>query len=952
MNRNSLNQVSLDTDNLIIRRVFAFDSNNNPIPENHILSMSSNSEAKWVDTLRNIESYGVGYLPDVFADISGRITGLSNYFGDGLVDRASELGFLQTSTFNQFRDGVVIDISNMKSDISNNYSKMLTNINILDNKIKQSSITQSTLDTEISGVISQITSLSNAVPSLIRFTDLSSSFSAFSNTTVGTFYNLYNNTTSCNSFNILTNTVNDICNDVTSVNTYAFTTRKDVFDRLSNNEQIYSQFTSNYTIFSNDISSALNRIVSDFSSEVTLSSFNDISGKVYTNIFNLNNVTAKTIDISNSLTSNILKTFDISNSLTSNILKTFDISNSLTSNITKTFDISNSLTSNMGKTYDVSNSLTSNIGKTNDVSNSLTSNIGKTNDISNSLYNNTALKIGNIATKIGIGYGATNPQNNSIVINANNASLSADLSNAFFVKPIRQTSGTNALFYNNTSGEITFDTISTSGVSLSDFNDLSGEVYSRLDSDTIKIGTNAGLTNQNQYAIAIGSGAGSTNQKFNSIAIGRDAGNSFQSNSAIAIGNSAGNTSQYAYAIAIGYGAGSDRQFSSAISIGYDAGNMTQKGSAIAIGASAGYYGQDINSIAIGGDAAKWSQICNSIAIGVKAGYSNQNSNSIGIGYLAAYDGQSNTAIAIGKQAGYNSQRDNSIAIGTLAGYTNNGGGESIAIGKEAGYRNQSYRSIAIGSESGQSNQGEYAIAIGFQAGKVGQVSNSIIINASDLSLNATTNPGLYIAPIRDTTAATSRILLYDNIKSEVHNTASLYYYRYRLSGVNQTIYDGFFPSITTLDPSEYGWPYGTPVERLTGISGTDDSLLVSTTMSNKTADADENVILTRSCTNVFWKCPLSGIWQITVSLRTSNDGNNSMIAYGNYTKKQFFNVNQTTSTVYIEKNDYILIGGHLNDELIVYNKKANLISMMLLIPHSISIEANSSTSYTSPVIP
>jgi hypothetical protein len=941
MNRNSLNQVSLDTDNLIVRRVFAFDSNDNTIPENHILSMSSNSEAKWVDTLRNIESYGIGYLPDVFADISGRIAGLCNYFGEGLADRASELGFLPTATFNAFSNANKTDISGLRSDISNNYNKFITDISGLSQQIKQSGISQSTLDTEISGVNARISLLSNAVPSLIKFNDLSNTFDVFSNATSAKLSNV----ASLISFNMLTNDVYDISDEVQSLKTYSLYTRQNIFNRLSNNDLSYAQFTSNYNIFSNAINNTISDLVMNYSSEVSMSAFVDLSGKTYGNIL-------KTIDVSNSLYSNIRKTTDISNSLTTNITKTKDISDTLTANITKTKDISDTLTANITKTTDISNSLTANITKTKDISDALTANITKTTDLSNSLYSNSYLTIGNNAKKIGIGYGSTNPQNNSIVINATNVSLSGDISNAFYVKPIRQNSQANALFYNNTSGEITFDTISTEGVSLTDFTTLSGEVYNRLNGDKVKIGCNAGLTNQFNYAIAIGRDAGSDRQNFNAIAIGRFAGQTSQSNAGIAIGYNAGNQSQYQNAISIGTSAGEFLQYSGAVAIGYQAGQSGQKIAAIAIGGSAGNYGQDLNSIAIGVEAGCNAQVSNSIAIGYKAGHTNQNSNSIGMGYYAAYNGQSNSSIAIGNQAGYTSQRENSIAIGTLAGYTNNGGGESIAIGNSAGYRNQSYGSVAIGYEAGQSNQGEKAIAIGWQAGKTSQVSNSIILNATDVSLNAATNPGLYIAPIRDTTAA-SRILMYNNARSEINTFSTLHYYRYRLSGVNQLLFDGYFPTITGNDASEYGWPYGTPIERLQGRTGTNDDLLVSATIPTRTANNDESLFETRYCTNVFWKCPLSGIWQITVSLRTSNDGNPYMIGYGNYTKKQFFNVNQTTSTVYIEKDDYILIGGHLNDQLDVYNKYANQISMMLLIPHSMSTNLpDFTTNYTTPAIP
>jgi hypothetical protein len=492
--------------------------------------------------------------------------------------------------------------------------------------------------------------------------------------------------------------------------------------------------------------------------------------------------------------------------------------------------------------------------------------------ISGELYNSDVLKIGNIAKKIGIGYGATNPQNNSIVINASNTPLSADLSNAFYVKPIRQNSGTNALFYNNTSGEITFDTIATAGVSLGDFTILSNEVSNRLDTNKIRIGLNAGLINQNNHSIAIGTMAG----------------NSYQSNNAISIGSGAGNTSQYENAIAIGNDAGGERQFPSAIAIGYQAG-QGQRSSAIAIGSSAGYYAQGTNSISIGGDAGKWSLP------------SNANSNY-----------------------------------------------------------------IAIGTQAGFSNQGTNSIAIGAQAGKNHQVSNSIIINAKGEALNATTNSGLYIAPIRDTTAA-SRILMYNNATFEINTFSTLYYFRYMVNSAgNQTIYDGIGAGYY------HGWPFGTPVREFIGVYNGDGSSFYNTNhLTNETIDitaingsefTDTPARPSRTFNNCMWNAPLSGIWEISVYLRTTESDNNEHIAYGNYTKRQLINTNNSTSTVYIGKNDKILIGGHRRgDQTVVTNTKPpnldlfpqNFISFKLLIPMEFSSSVPPiNVNYTNPAIP
>ena len=73
---------------------------------------------------------------------------------------------------------------------------------------------------------------------------------------------------------------------------------------------------------------------------------------------------------------------------------------------------------------------------------------------------------------------------------------------------------------------------------------------------------------------------------------------------------------------------------------------------------------------------------------------------------------------------------------------------DSIAIGLSAGVT-QNLHAIAMGNNAGNKNQGTKAIAIGYYAGEKDQCNNSIILNASDISLNSDFSYALYIAPIR-----------------------------------------------------------------------------------------------------------------------------------------------------------------------------------------------------------
>lgn len=174
-----------------------------------------------------------------------------------------------------------------------------------------------------------------------------------------------------------------------------------------------------------------------------------------------------------------------------------------------------------------------------------------------------------------------------------------------------------------------------------------------FNTDTIAIGNAAaGLSNQNDYAIAIGSQAAYNLQGAN----------------AISIGSRAGANTQGTEAIAVGFGAGNDNQGGNAIAIGRYAGNIQQGGNSIAIGRVAGSVNQGSNAIAIGRSSGNVGQGNLAIAIGRAAGNVNQGSNGIAIGLQAGTNAQSVYAIAIGAFAGNNNQGSNSIAIGAFAG--------------------------------------------------------------------------------------------------------------------------------------------------------------------------------------------------------------------------------------------------------------------------------------------
>ena len=72
---------------------------------------------------------------------------------------------------------------------------------------------------------------------------------------------------------------------------------------------------------------------------------------------------------------------------------------------------------------------------------------------------------GNNAVAIGAYAGESNQGNNSIIINATGATLDQTTANTFVVKPIRSSSAGNVLYYDNSTGEITYNIAVASSIS-------------------------------------------------------------------------------------------------------------------------------------------------------------------------------------------------------------------------------------------------------------------------------------------------------------------------------------------------------------------------------------------------------------------------------------------------------------------------------------------------------
>lgn len=114
------------------------------------------------------------------------------------------------------------------------------------------------------------------------------------------------------------------------------------------------------------------------------------------------------------------------------------------------------------------------------------------------------------------------------------------------------------------------------------------------------------------------------------------------------------------------------------------------------------------------------------------------------------------------------------IGSGALSYPPNNSNVEnSICIGKNAGQTNASSNTVCIGHEAGRDNAPKYSIAIGNKAAQTSQIDlvNTIVLNATDNSLNPITSNSLYINPIRirdDDNTQNVKMLVYDNSTNEI----------------------------------------------------------------------------------------------------------------------------------------------------------------------------------------
>ena len=341
--------------------------------------------------------------------------------------------------------------------------------------------------------------------------------------------------------------------------------------------------------------------------------------------------------------------------------------------------------------------------------------------------------LGNAAGLDGGGYA------NTIVISAEAGGLNPTSANSCFIKPIRNATGvSNALFYDATSGEITYDSAGGGGGT---------EIVETDNLITPDLNAGASLTSGAISNILLGKNTGqSLTTGDANVAIGFNIFKNRNTNAGVYIGRETAENGGNDDAIAIGNQTAKDNTGREHIAIGKFAGRYTGGDNAlynIAIGTQALESGRA--GIISGGG---------SIAFGFESARGSNNNNDrcgdniISIGTFAHTNcrPEISKSIFIGDSAGFNTQSGSSgsvnIFIGTGAGFnltsaSNTTVNNATVVGGRA-----CFNGVNQNTSSG-------GLFLGYGAGRNVAYGNQIVLNGSGADFDPNSNEGLFVKPIR-----------------------------------------------------------------------------------------------------------------------------------------------------------------------------------------------------------
>lgn len=187
------------------------------------------------------------------------------------------------------------------------------------------------------------------------------------------------------------------------------------------------------------------------------------------NITSLGNLTSLTVN--GNITSNLANTRATLENLTVENTANIDVGN-IPDLVTSTFRVNSDAIGIGSNTIRRSNTVAigANAGSSN-ITNyqynvSIGDQAGKTNAYSNSVAIGTRTRTGNQSVSLGhdAGNAGGTVYDNAIVINATNAGLDAPAANSFTIKPLRSGTANSVLYYDSTSGEVTYFNTSSPNV--------------------------------------------------------------------------------------------------------------------------------------------------------------------------------------------------------------------------------------------------------------------------------------------------------------------------------------------------------------------------------------------------------------------------------------------------------------------------------------------------------
>jgi microcystin-dependent protein len=824
MNRNPLNKVSLDTDNLVTRRIFAFDSNNQQLNNNYILAVS-NSEARWVDTLRNIETYGVGYLPDVIADICGEIREVSNYFQSNIDGTLTSAGFVPFSNvFTPFSNVTVSDISDVSGRIQVISNVFRTDINVLTSTIQAGSVSRFEFDSNVINLNSRITNLSEAVPSLIQFNDLSGRLLTTSNYFQTITNHLSNSKVELTSFNILSGRVDSLSNNINAISNYSFATRNEFSNLrvdLSNTVGGFSNTLISYNQTINSISNTVATFTLGSNVVTSNTDFIALSNTVYNiqkpNLDNVvNRITLSTVKIGNQLPFNQgTNGIAIGNSAASSGQGTSSIAIGTNSGSIGQKEYSVSIGDWAGKTSQGSKSIAIgySAGELNQFPTAIAigTNAGYTSQGTNSIAigNESGKRQGTSVIAIGTSAGLNGQGINSIAIGNNSGqrqgtaviaigdgagyssegNLQGDKSIAIGYLAGYTRMCNNSIVINAQNSEMNGDQSNAFYVKpVRSNNTMTSNIklmYYDLNSGEIQYNNN-GLNIQNNSASTVellnihNRTADTTASLINGniingngiyeMHIGGNMSNTTENRSGLRITGGSNSTTQYIQSFLSRTGGSATQLHFSKYLTG------VSSGGGVVFDLSNSRYGFNTETLTetvnINGSLSVQTKIfAKTLANQSNASMLYYNSSTGEISYSAASTlPTTSTTSAYLYYSGTSWQvGTDKVRIGANAGEVSQGT-NSIAIGNGAGNR-QANKCVAIGDGAGYgftgNTQGSNSIAIGFAAGYVSCCNNSIILNAQNVQLDGYQSSALYIAPIRSNTT-TDAPLFYNNDTKEI----------------------------------------------------------------------------------------------------------------------------------------------------------------------------------------